>query len=171
MVPFFVFLLIRPTNDDMLWAALVFLIASITDWLDGFIARLYEAESILGKLLDPLADKILVMAALVMLSAFVKPDGSNYISAWLVVILLGREFLVTGLRSVAAVKGTVVAASNLAKYKTALTMVSIILLLLAPQEYLNINLYNIGIYLLWLATAVSIISGMQYAVSLRRFLS
>lgn len=177
IVPFFVYLLYTPTQDRMLWAAVVFLLASITDWLDGFIARLYSAESILGKLLDPLADKILVMAALVMLAAI--PVGSSitaghYIPAWLVVLLLSREFLVTGLRSLAAVKGTVVAASNLAKYKTALTMIAIILLLIGPSfefPFTGISFYIFGLIFLWLSAAVSIISGLQYAVRLRRFLS
>lgn len=171
LVPFFVCLLIKPDHENMLWAAVVFLLASITDWLDGMIARIYDAESILGKLLDPLADKILVMAALVMLAAIPGHDGQNYIPAWMVVVLLGREFLVTGLRSVAAVKGTVVAASSMAKYKTALTMIAIVLLLLAPQTFIDINLYKIGLYFIWLATFVSIASGLQYAVRLRRFLS
>ena len=177
IVPFFVYLLLYPTQERMLWAAVVFLLAALTDWLDGFIARLYNAESILGKLLDPLADKILVMSALVMLSAI--PIGSNlsaghYVPAWLVVILLAREFLVTGLRSVAAVKGTVVAASCLAKYKTALTMIAIILLLIGPSfklPFFGMNFYLLGIIFLWLSAIVSVVSGMQYAVRLRRFLS
>ena len=112
-----------PRPQSNLWATAIFIIASLTDWLDGYIARLYQAETILGTLLDPLADKVLVMAALVMLAA--APSGPR-VAAWMVVVLLAREFLVTGLRSLAAVKGTVVPASRWAKHKTAWTLIAII---------------------------------------------
>ena len=164
VIPFFVYLLIFPSNQNLLWAALVFILASITDWLDGYIARLYDAESILGKLLDPLADKILVMSALVMLSS----SKIAFIPAWLVVLLLSREFLVTGLRSLAAVKGVVVAASKLAKFKTATMMIAIILLFLTP---LSTHLKTLGLYTLWVSAVISIVSGMQYAVRFRSYLS
>ena len=130
-VPLFVVLLIDPTPTARLWATSIFVVASITDWLDGYIARIYKAESILGTLLDPLADKILVMAALVMLAAV---PHEPRVPAWIVVVLLSREFLVTGLRGVAAVKGIVVPASRWAKHKTAWTMLSIVFLLVDVQR-------------------------------------
>ena len=163
VIPFFVYLLIFPSNANLIWAAVVFILASITDWLDGYIARLYDAESILGKLLDPLADKILVMSALVMLCS--KPIA--LIPAWLVVLLLSREFLVTGLRSLAAVKGVVVAASNLAKFKTATMMIAIILLFLTPlTPYFKI----LGLYTLYVSGVISVISGIQYATRFKSYL-
>lgn len=164
VIPFFVYLLAFPSKSNLLWAGVVFILASITDWLDGYIARLYDAESILGKLLDPLADKVLVMAALVMLSS----SKIAFIPAWLVVLLLSREFLVTGLRSLAAVKGVVVAASKLAKFKTATMMIALILLFLTP---LSSYFKSLGLITLWISAVISVVSGMQYAVRFRSYLS
>jgi CDP-diacylglycerol---glycerol-3-phosphate 3-phosphatidyltransferase len=167
-VPVFVFLLIDPTPESNLWATVIFIFASLTDWLDGYIARLYHAESILGTLLDPLADKILVMAALVMLAA--TPSGPR-VAAWMVVVLLARELIVTGLRSLAALQGTVVAASRWAKHKTAWTLLAVICLLI--DEPFNIfgvlvNFHVSGTVFLWMALALSVGTGVDYAVSLRR---
>jgi CDP-diacylglycerol---glycerol-3-phosphate 3-phosphatidyltransferase len=167
-VPVFVFLLVDPTPESNLWATVIFIFASLTDWLDGYIARLYHAESILGTLLDPLADKILVMAALVMLTAI--PSGPR-VAAWMVVVLLARELIVTGLRSLAAVQGTVVPASRWAKHKTACTLIAVICLLI--DEPFNIfgalvNFHVSGTIFLWIALALSVGTGIDYAVKLRR---
>lgn len=170
-VPVFVILLINPTPTGSLYATLIFLLASVTDWLDGYIARLYQAESILGTLLDPLADKVLVMAALVMLAAV---PGEPRVPAWMVVVLLGRELLVTGLRSLASLKGVVVPAINLAKHKTAWTFIAIIFLLIdEPYELFGVlvNFHWSGMVFLWLALAFSVVSGGMYAVQLRRMFS
>ncbi len=167
-VPFFVVLLIDPTPARDLWATVLFLVASATDWLDGYIARLYKAESILGTLLDPLADKILVMAALVMLAAI--PSGPR-IAAWMVVVLLARELIVTGLRSLAAVQGTVVPASWWAKHKTAWTFIAIVCLLIEePYEIFGtlINFHLAGTIFMWIALILSVGTGIDYAVKLRR---
>ena len=167
-VPIFVFLLIDPTPTSRLWATFIFVVASITDWLDGYIARAYKAESILGTLLDPLADKVLVMAALVMLAAV---PAEPRVPAWIVVVLLAREFLVTGLRSLAAVKGTVVPASRWAKHKTAWTIIAIIALLV-DEPYvvfgLLVNFYLAGMVFLWIALILSVATGLDYAVRLRK---
>lgn len=166
VVPVFVFLLANPNPKSSLWAAIIFIFASLTDWLDGYIARLYKAESILGTMLDPLADKILVTAALVMLAAV--PDKGR-VEAWIVVVLLSREFLVTGLRSLAAVKGMVVPASRVAKHKTAWTFVAIILLLIdASCSFGVINFHFLGTIAIWVAMFLSVGSGIHYAVSLRK---
>jgi len=168
VIPAFVLLLIDPTPQTRLWAASIFLFASFTDWLDGYLARLYNAESILGTMLDPLADKVLVMAALIMLAAVPTPDK---IPAWLVVVLLSRELIVTGLRSVAAVKGIVVPASNLAKHKTAWTMIAILFLLVSSSyQFFGywLNFHDAGMIFLYLAFGFSVVSGLSYAVSLRR---
>jgi CDP-diacylglycerol---glycerol-3-phosphate 3-phosphatidyltransferase len=166
-VPIFVLLLVSPSPSSRLTATIIFVIASITDWLDGYIARLYKAESILGTLLDPLADKVLVMSALVMLSAV---PSEPRVPAWMVVALLARELLVTGLRSLAAVKGIVVAASNSAKWKTAVTLLAIFFLLVAePYSVLGVewNFFRIGMFFLWISLILSLSSGMDYAIKLK----
>ncbi len=167
LVPIFVLLLIHPTPVRSLWATGIFLFASLTDWLDGYIARMYHAESILGTLLDPLADKILVTAALVMLAA--SPNEPR-VPAWMVVVLLSRELLVTGLRSVAALKAVVVPASVSAKHKTAWTFVAIIALLIGEPYVVGgvlINFYLAGMVFLWIALLLSVTSGVNYALQLR----
>ena len=167
-VPVFVVLLIDPTPESNLWATVIFVFASVTDWLDGYIARLYHAESILGTLLDPLADKILVMAALVMLTAI---PGAPRVPAWIVVVLLARELIVTGLRSLAAVKGVIVPASRWAKHKTAWTLIAIVCLLIdEPYKVLGIlvNFRLSGTIFLWIALFLSVTTGMHYAVKLRK---
>ena len=167
-VPIFVFLMIEANPNQRYWATGIFILASFTDWLDGYLARLYRAETILGKLLDPLADKVIVMAALVMLVAV---DNQPRVPAWIVVLLLSREIIVTGLRSVAAVQGTVVAASQGAKYKTAFTMVSIVCLLLGQSfviPFIGINSFELGIYLLWISLVLSLWTGFDYAYALRK---
>src|SRR5208337_5017662 len=105
-IPFFVWLLDTPTPARGFWACIVFTLAAVTDLLDGYLARKLGVVSVLGKFLDPLADKLIVMAALVWLV----PMGR--IDAWVVVLLLGREISVTGLRSVAASEGVVISAGN-----------------------------------------------------------
>ncbi len=168
VVPFFVLLLLEPTPARNLAAAIVFVVASVSDWLDGYLARRYHAESVLGTMLDPLADKLLVMAALVMLAAdTIEPR----VPAWIVVVLLSREMIVTGLRSVAAVQGLVVPASRWAKHKTAWTMLAISFLLLRhPYELFGmpIHCYVAGTIFLWLALGFSVITGFAYAGSLRK---
>lgn len=167
LVPLFVVLLVSPTPQSRLFATIVYVIASFTDWLDGYIARAYDATTILGKLLDPLADKVLVTAALVMLAAL---PYEPRIPSWMVVVLLSREMIITGLRSLAAVKGVVVAASEMAKHKTAWTMLAIICLLI--EEPYNIfgvlvNFHFTGMVFLWIALVLSIFTGIQYAVNLK----
>ncbi|MFN8389479.1 MAG: CDP-diacylglycerol--glycerol-3-phosphate 3-phosphatidyltransferase [Bdellovibrionota bacterium] len=167
-VPIFVWLLIRPTPQTSLWATAIFIIASLTDWLDGYIARIYKAESVIGTLLDPVADKILVMAALVMLAAS-QPEPR--IPAWIVVCLLAREFLVSGLRSLAAVRGTVVAASRFAKHKTAWTMLAVVFLLVDGSYHIFgalVDFHFYGMVFLWIALFFSVFTGLDYAVKLRK---
>lgn len=167
-VPVFVILLIDPTPQANLWATGIFVVASITDWLDGYIARIYKAESILGTLLDPLADKVLVMAALVMLAAGTEEPR---VPAWIVVCILGREFLVSGLRSLAAVKGAVTPASRWAKHKTAWTMLSIAFLLVREPYVVFghlINFHLAGMVFLYLALFFTVWTGADYAIKLRK---
>ncbi len=167
-VPFFVWLLIDPTPNGGLWATGIFIAASLTDWLDGYLARLYHAESIVGKLLDPLADKILTMAALVMLTG---AGSERAIPAWIVVALLARDMLVTGLRSLAAVKGNIVEASRFAKHKTAWMMVAIICLLISGRYSVFgvvVDFHWSGMVFLWISLFFSVTTGLHYAVKLRK---
>ena len=168
VVPIFVVLLIDPTPIGNIWACVIFVAASITDWLDGHLARIYNAESITGKLLDPLADKILVMSALVMLAA--NPNEPR-VPAWIVVVLLAREMVVTGLRSIAATQGVVVAATAWAKHKTAWMMIAIPFLLVhTPYEIAGVlvDFHRCGMVFLWVAFALSVGTGFHYGYLLRR---
>jgi CDP-diacylglycerol--glycerol-3-phosphate 3-phosphatidyltransferase len=163
-IPFFVWLLDVPTPTRGFWAAILFTLAAITDLLDGYLARKLGVVSVLGKFLDPLADKLIVMAALV----WMVPMGR--IPAWVVVLLLGREISVTGLRSVAASEGVVISAGNEGKTKTALQMIGIIALLLGypfHMSYLGmdlgvVDLVHVGQLLIILSLLFSFASAAQY---------
>ncbi len=131
LVPVFVLSLLDPTPTMLYLAVGIFIIAAITDYIDGIIARAFGAISDFGKLLDPLVDKVLVMAALVMLVAQRSDvDGTPWVPGWMVVLVLAREIWVTGLRAVAASQGIIVAAKVAGKFKSGLQMVAIVFLLL-----------------------------------------
>lgn len=138
-------------------AALLFIFASATDWIDGYIARKYNLITNLGKFLDPLADKLLVSAALIMLVQL------ELAAAWIVIVIISREFAVTGLRLVAAGEGIVLAAGQMGKLKTATQMIAIILLLLHnyPFSYLNLS---VGSIMLYLALFFTVVSGVDYFI-------
>jgi CDP-diacylglycerol--glycerol-3-phosphate 3-phosphatidyltransferase len=163
-IPFFVWLLDTPTPVRGYWAAVVFTLAALTDMLDGYLARKLGVVSVLGKFLDPLADKLIVMAALVWLV----PLGR--IETWIVVLLLARELSVQGLRSVAASEGVVIAAGQEGKTKTALQMIGIIALVVGypfHMAYLGIDLgvvdlVRVGKMLVLLSLAFSLASAAQY---------
>ncbi len=163
-IPFFVWLLDVPSPVRGFWACILFTVAAITDLLDGYLARKLGVVSVLGKFLDPLADKLIVMAALV----WMVPMGR--IPAWVVVLLLGREISVTGLRSVAASEGVVISAGNEGKTKTALQMIGIIALLLGypfHMSYLGwdlgiVDLVRVGQMLVLLSLLFSFASAAQY---------
>jgi CDP-diacylglycerol--glycerol-3-phosphate 3-phosphatidyltransferase len=142
----------------------VFTLAAITDLLDGYLARKLGVVSVLGKFLDPLADKLIVMAALV----WMVPMGR--MPAWAVVLLLARELSVTGLRSVAASEGVVISAGNEGKTKTALQMIGIIALVLGYPYHLSfvgldlgvVDLVHVGRTLVYLSLLFSFASAAQY---------
>ncbi len=136
-------------------AALVFILAASTDGLDGYVARKKKMITNLGKFLDPLADKLLILAALVSLV------DMGRIDAYVAVIIISREFAVTGLRLVAAAEGQVIAASKLGKLKTVTQIVAVVLLILNnfPFSYLGIPLDQI---VLFFAVAITVISGVDY---------
>ena len=163
-IPFFVWLLDSPTPVRGFWACIVFTGAAITDMLDGYLARKLGVVSVLGKFLDPLADKLIVMAVLV----WMLPMGR--IPAWAVVVLLAREIVVTGMRSVAASEGVVISAGQDGKTKTALQMIGIVALLLGYPYHLSylgidlgmVDMIHVGRMLVYLSLLFSFASAAQY---------
>ena len=138
-------------------AALIFILAAGTDWLDGYYARKYNLVTNLGKFLDPLADKLLVAAALILLVEM------GLAPAWIVIIIISREMAVTGLRLVAAGEGIVLAAGSMGKLKTATQMIAIAVLLLNnfPFSYIG---FPFGTIMLYAALVFTVISGYDYFV-------
>jgi len=162
-VPLIVILLLWPNRLTTFLAALIFSIAAITDYFDGFFARQRGLVSNLGKILDPLADKLLVSSSFIMIASL------GWIPAWLVCIIIGRELAVTGLRNMMSEHKLDVSASNLGKYKTGFQIAAIIPLLL-HYPYLGINLHMIGYVLLWGALIFTIWSGADYFIRFRKVL-
>lgn len=163
LVPVFMYYLMQDTPSTRIIALVLFVVASLTDMLDGYVARNYNQITKLGKLLDPLADKILVTAALVCLV------GLNQIPAWIVVLILAREFIVSIFRAIAASDGIVIAASVWGKLKTISQMAAIILILLNnfPFQALHIPMDQIVLYL---AALLTLISGIDYIYKNRSLL-
>lgn len=153
-VPFFIVLYLM--GWDVL-ATVLFILASATDALDGYLARKNNLVSNFGKIMDPLADKILVTAALVLLVE------AGQVAGWMLIVILAREFAVGGLRTVAAADGKVIAAGMTGKIKTVLQMVAVPLLLLHnwPFSYINIPVDQI---LLWACVIMTVISGTEYII-------
>ena len=184
MVPvFLVFALINTIPYNEFIAVGIFAIASITDALDGYIARKNNLVTNFGKFLDPLADKVLVMAALLCLVQM------GFIGSVPVIIILAREFMVSGLRLVTANEGVVVPAGIWGKLKTAFTMIAIIaifiiagvfgygrefspILYTSPDEFDNFHVlyYYVPAILIWIATALTVISGVQYLFAYRKYI-
>lgn len=164
LVPLVVVFLISTDSVHSLVAAILFAAAALTDWLDGLIARRWGQVTTLGKLLDPVADKVLVAAALISLVQVGKVD------AWIVVVMIGREFAVTGLRSVSAAQGVVIAASDLAKYKTVAQYVAVTLLILEKNVPLALEAEFVYLSrgMLWAALILTIFSGIDYFIRFYR---
>lgn len=151
---FVVFMLIESIPYNYYLAAIVFIIASITDLFDGKIARKYHLVTNFGKFMDPLADKMLVSAALICLTP-------KMIPSWVVIIIISRELFISGFRMLAADQGIVLAAGWWGKFKTAFSMVMIIVLIVnTPLN--NSVLYIIGQVLIWISLALTIISMIEY---------
>ncbi len=138
-------------------AALIFIIAASTDGLDGYIARKNKQVTNLGKLLDPLADKLLVAAVLISLVDMQKLD------AWIAIVIISREFAVTGLRQVALLEGKVMAASKWGKWKTGVQITMIIAILLNNFPFAFIH-FPFDILASWVAAAITVYSGIDYFV-------
>ncbi len=145
-----------PAPSSTWLAAIIFTIGSITDWLDGHLARKFNAQSNMGKFMDPIADKVIVLAALLI---FIQ---QGKIEPIMVFLLISRDIVIGGVRSIAAVDGVVIDAKAMGKYKTALQMISIPCLFI--ETFLNLPLLQIGYWGLWLSVVLSFISGADYVL-------
>jgi CDP-diacylglycerol--glycerol-3-phosphate 3-phosphatidyltransferase len=156
-VPVFILLMLEPNPVKALIAGIVFSLASATDWLDGYLARKWGQVTKFGKLLDPIADKILIMSALVILVEL----RSDVVHAWIAIVMIGREFAVTGLRAIAASEGIVIPAETVGKYKVGTQIAAVLLLLL--DYYLDKGwMTDLGRISLWIAMALAVYSAFHY---------
>ncbi len=154
-IPIILLLLFSSGRFYQIITALLFLLVAVTDTLDGYLARRYGMVTTLGKFLDPLADKLLIVTALIALIP------AREIPFWMVIVIVGREISVTGLRGIAVSQGIVISASILGKYKTVLEVASITCLILNGR-YFSIDFYWVGMGLLWIALIFAVLSGIDY---------
>ena len=155
LIPLYMVLMYLSGGQAGVWmfsALLIFVVASVTDYVDGYIARKYGQVSDFGKFLDPLADKLLTLAAMCMFCQWGK------FPAWALMIVLTREFAVSGLRMVAGPKGKVIAAGKSGKFKTASTMVGLIVWMLLP------GIGFIETFVMWMIVVTTVYSGVEYFI-------
>jgi len=164
-IPAFLVLAYYESRLNSFLAALLYAAVAATDFLDGWLARRLDLETVIGKFLDPLADKLIAMAALVMLVHL------GRVGAWVVILVLAREFAVTGLRTIAMSEGIVIAAGQEGKYKTAIQLAGIVFLLLHyryPVDFLafvlEVDSNRVGLALVYLSLVFSIWSAVGYFV-------
>jgi CDP-diacylglycerol--glycerol-3-phosphate 3-phosphatidyltransferase len=163
LVPVFMFvLLIRIPYGEYI-AAAIFIIAASTDGLDGYIARKRKQITNLGKLMDPLADKLLITAALISLVEL------GIISGWIAFVIIGREFFITGMRTIAAAEGVIIAASKLGKIKTITQIIAIAALLLNDFPFSLLDI-TFGKYMMYVAVFFTVWSGVDYFLKARKSL-
>lgn len=160
VIPVLVYLLTYTDRTSGLLCALLFVAASVTDYFDGYLARRNQSVSDVGKILDPLADKLMVASTLIMLAAMDRP-GEPGVPAWLVVVVIARETAVTIIRGIALTEGIVMQAEALGKYKFILQSFAIVGLLL-HYPYWGIDFYAVGIYFLALSAVIALWSGISY---------
>ena len=155
LIPVFVLFYVFQIPDWYLWTAIVFVAASITDWLDGYLARKWNQVTVFGKFVDPIADKLLVLAALLILQDW------GAVPFWVVLILLAREFIISGFRLVAVSKGVVIAADMSGKIKTVCQMVAIALLLFNGIIFGVFGIL-LGEILIYASVVLSVYSCIEY---------
>ena len=155
LIPVFVILMLSQVSNFFLISCIIFIIASITDFLDGKIARKYNLVTDFGKFMDPLADKLLVLSALICMIEY------DLVAGWMVIIIVARELTVSILRAIAADNGKVIAASGGGKIKTTSQMIAIILLLIGAN-YSNSQIVFVGTIAMYIATIFTLYSGIDY---------
>mgnify|MGYP004534005293 FL=1 len=155
LIPVFVILMLSQVSNFFLISCIIFIIASITDFLDGKIARKYNLVTDFGKFMDPLADKLLVLSALICMIEY------DLVAGWMVIIIVARELTVSILRAIAADNGKVIAASSGGKIKTTSQMIAIILLLIGAN-YSNSQIVFVGTIAMYIATIFTLYSGIDY---------
>lgn len=160
LIPVFVVLFSDPTPDRSLAAAIVFVVAAVTDLLDGYLARRHSQITRLGRLLDPIADKLLVLSGLILLVQF------DRVAAIVAILIIAREVAVTGVRAIAVAQGIIIEAETTGKYKMVVQVVAIVFLLL-EDGVLPASWYphEIGTALLYTALALALYSGNRYLLS------
>lgn len=163
LIPFFVFFMLAPYFPDngKYIAVAIFIIASLTDMLDGKIARKYNLVTNFGKFMDPLADKLLVCSAMICLVA------TGQLASWIVIIIISREFIISGFRLIAADNGIVIAASYWGKFKTVFQMLMIIVLILDIQ---SAGFQVLGVILTYVALILTVVSLIDYIVKNKQVL-
>lgn len=160
LIPVFVVLFSDPTPDRSLAAAVVFVVAAVTDLLDGYLARRHSQITRLGRLLDPIADKLLVLSGLILLVQF------DRVAAIVAILIIAREVAVTGVRAISAAQGIVIEAETTGKYKMVVQVVAIVLLLLEDGSLpASWHPHEVGTGLLYVALALALYSGQRYLVS------
>ena len=155
LIPVFVILMLSQVSNFFLISCVIFIIASITDFLDGKIARKYNLVTDFCKFMDPLADKLLVLSALICMIEY------DLVAGWMVIIIVARELTVSILRAIAADNGKVIAASGGGKIKTTSQMIAIILLLIGAN-YSNSQIVFVGTIAMYIATIFTLYSGIDY---------
>jgi CDP-diacylglycerol--glycerol-3-phosphate 3-phosphatidyltransferase len=154
-IPIILILLFSTGRTYQIITAILFLLVAVTDTLDGYIARRRGMVTTLGKFLDPLADKLLIVTALI---ALIPARGIPF---WMVIVIVGREIAVTGLRGIAASQGIIISASTLGKYKNVFEVASIFLLIL-NGHYFGLKVHPVGMGLLWVALIFAVYSCIDY---------
>ncbi len=182
MVPVLVVVLLTRLPNHELIGVVLFWVASLTDWLDGYLARRWRQVTTLGKLLDPLADKLLVAGALISLVELRGPQDQSLAPAWMVFIILAREFAITGLRGIASEEGITIPAGTVGKWKLGFQVAAISLLILGPKldlwfwqwthravfrHFITIVhpysfFWGLGVLLLWVAVVLAVWSAAVY---------
>ena len=173
MIPIFmVFALVEVAGGDIV-ALCVFVLASLSDFVDGFLARRWDQTTVLGAFLDPLADKLLVIAALLCLVQFGEDSGRGHLSAWIAMVIIARELAVSGLRMVAAVENVVIAASNWGKVKTFAQMFTLAALIITPRLFKwewTLGGHHVTWYFVVVMLVLTVLSGIDYFVKAWRSL-
>ena len=158
LIPVVIGLLTNPGRTASAMAGATFFLGCVSDFFDGYLARRWNISTTLGKILDPLADKLMVAAALIMLVAMDREPG---VPAWMAVVIIGREIVVTGLRALALGQGIVLAAEELGKYKAIFQMFALTGLLL-HYPFLGVEWHAGGMCFLWISLIISLWSGIDY---------